>query len=302
MIDVMVTTSRPLPVPRLVPEATLALAAVYVIWGSTYYVVGLALQVFPPMLLAGTRLTLAGGALYAILRWWSGAPAPTARQWRASAQLGVWLLVLGHGAVVFAQQWVPSSTAALASASIPLWAVAWAWLGGNRPTRSEGAALSLGLAGMAVLHGGEAARGSPLGMVLLLAAAASWAYGSVRRGRLGALEVPAGLMAPATQMLVAGPVLLLLGLARGEWLRAAPSAPGIAALAYLVVFGSIVAFSAYNYLLSHVRPALATSNSWVNPIFAVALGAGVGGEPMGLGTVVGGGLVLGSVWLLLRRR
>jgi drug/metabolite transporter (DMT)-like permease len=149
-----------------------------------------------------------------------------------------------------------------------------------------------------VLNAGSIAHASLPGMLLLLVAAASWALGSVRRTRV---PVPRGLAAPAAQMLVAGPVLLVLALLRGERLHAAPDAASIAALGYLVVFGSVVAFSAYNYLLERVRPTLASSNAWVNPIFAVALGAGVGGEIIGPAVWFAGGLVLGAVVLLSYR-
>ena len=287
------------PAPLLPPAGVMvALAAVYVIWGSTYFVVHLALRVFPPLLLAGTRVTIAGVLLYAIARRGAGMPAPTRAEWRGAAELGILLLVVGHGAVVFAQQWVPSSLAALSSASIPLWAAAFAAFAGSRPTSRESLALALGFAGVAVLNAGSIAHASLPGMLLLLLAAASWALGSVRRTRV---PTPRGLAAPAAQMLVAGPVLLVLALLRGERLHAAPDAASIAALTYLVVFGSVVAFSAYNYLLERVRPTLASSNAWVNPIFAVALGAGVGGEMVGPSVWIAGGLVLGAVVLLSLR-
>lgn len=291
------TTSS--PAALLPPVGVLvALAAVYVIWGSTYFVVHLALRTFPPLLLAGVRLTLAGALLYVLARRVAGVPAPTRAEWRGAAQLGVLLLVVGHGAVVFAQQWVPSSLAALSSASIPLWAAAFAALAGSRPTRREAVALALGFAGVAVLNFGSIAHASLPGMLLLIVAAASWALGSVRRTRV---PTPRGLLAPAAQMLVAGPTLLVLALLRGESLRGVPDAASLASLAYLVVFGSVVAFSAYNYLLERVRPTLASSNAWVNPIFAVALGAGVGGEVVGPSVWMAGVLVLGAVVLLSLR-
>ena len=275
-----------------------ALAAVYVIWGSTYFVIHLALRVFPPLLLAGVRLTIAGAVLYVVARRVTGAPAPTRAEWRGAAQLGLLLLVLGHGAVVFAQQWVPSSLAALSSASIPLWAAAFAAFAGSRPTRREALALTLGFAGVAVLNAGSIAHASLPGMLLLLLAAASWALGSVRRTRVPS---PRGLVAPAAQMLVAGPVLLVLALLRGERLHAVPDVASLASLTYLVVFGSVVAFSAYNFLLERVRPTLASSNAWVNPILAVALGAGLGGEALGPSVWIASVLVLGAVVLLSLR-
>jgi drug/metabolite transporter (DMT)-like permease len=290
------TAATSASIATLLPLGVLiALAAVYVIWGSTYFVVHLALRSFPPLVLAGTRLTLAGLLLYALARRVAGVPAPTRAEWRGAAQLGVLLLVVGHGAVVFAQQWVPSSLAALSSASIPLWAAAFAALVGSRPTRREGVALALGFAGVAVLNAGSIAHASLPGMLLLLVAAASWALGSVRRTRV---PTPRGLAAPAAQMLVAGPTLLLLALVRGERLHGMPSAGALAALTYLIVFGSVIAFSAYNYLLERVRPTLASSNAWVNPIFAVALGAGLGGEAIGPAVWLAGALVLGAVVLL----
>jgi drug/metabolite transporter (DMT)-like permease len=298
----MLSRSRSLPVPAvsLLPPAGVlaALAAVYCIWGSTYFVVHLALRAFPPLLLAGLRLTIAGALLYTLARRVFAVPAPTRAEWRGAAQLGVLLLVLGHGAVVFAQQWVPSSLAALSSASIPLWAAGFAALAGSRPTPRESFALALGFAGVAVLNAGSIAHASLAGMAFLMVAAASWALGSVRRTRVPA---PRGLAAPAAQMLVAGPILLVLALVRGESLHGVPDAAALASLGYLIVFGSVVAFSAYNYLLERVRPTLASSNAWINPIFALALGAGVGGEALGPSVWIASVLVLSAVVLLSLR-
>ena len=272
----------------------LALLAIYLIWGSTYLAIRVALEGFPPLLMAGVRFTLAGIALYTVLRA-RGAATPTRRQWAASALIGGLLLIGGNGGVVIAEQWVASGLAALGIATVPLWTALFAGLWGSWPRRSDWLALGLGFVGVVLLNLEGDLRASPVGAVALLAAAMSWAFGSVLSPRL---SLPSGLMASAAQMLCAGGLFLVLSVGLGERLAALPGPRPVLALLYLVVFGALVAFSAYTYLLPRVRPAVAASYAYVNPIVAVALGVGIAGERVTGFALVAMCIILASVALL----
>ncbi len=252
----------------------LALLAVYVIWGSTYLAIHYALKGFPPFLGAGIRFLSAGTILYSFLRV-RGAPNPTRRQWGGAAIVGILLLVGGNGGVVFAEQSVASGVAAMTIATTPLWAVLFARIWGRWPTGKEWIGLLVGFAGIVVLNLGGGLSATPLGAGILVLAALFWGLGSSWSQHL---PLPAGAMTSAAEMLVAGAVLLILGLILNERFSGAPSAVSIWALGYLVVFGSLVAFSAFGYLLKRVRPALATSYAYVNPMVALLLGAAFAGE------------------------
>ncbi|HWU71418.1 MAG TPA: drug/metabolite exporter YedA [Pseudoxanthomonas sp.] len=260
-----------------VPAATstrwgvpLALAAVYVIWGSTYLAIRFALEGgFPPFLLGGIRFVVAGSILFALLRL-RGVAAPTLPQWRNAAVMGVLLLVLGNGLVNFAEKSVSSGIAAVAVASAPMLFGIFASLRGERPSVLEWLGIAIGFLGVLWLNAGAAHDASMVGLIALVIAAISWSFGSVwSRGR----DLASPFMTAAAQMLCGGVAMGIVGLVSGERLHALPSASGLAAFAYLVVFGSLLGFSAYVWLLHHVRPALAGSYAYVNPAIAVVLGA-----------------------------
>ena len=252
---------------------SLALLAVYLVWGSTYLAMRFALKGFPPFLLGGIRFLIAGAILYATMRL-KGLPNPTGREWGGAAVIGILLLGGGNGGVVFAEQWVSSGMAALVIGTTPLWVALLSGFFGNWPRRSEWVGLVVGLLGLACLSADGGLRASPVGAVALIVAAMSWAFGSVLSGRLA---LPGGLMAPAAQMLCGGAVMLVLGLAGKEHLPQQPGTGALGAMAYLIA-GAIVGYSAYTYLLRTVRPALATSYAYVNPVVAVLLGALLAGE------------------------
>lgn len=255
-----------------------AFLALYLIWGSTYFVIKLGVQAWPPMLLAGLRFVIAGTLMFGWLRW-RGVPMPTAKEWRACAIVGFLLLSCGNGGVTIAEHLgVASAVAALAIATVPLFALLFGLIWGQRTTGLEWGGIVLGLVGIGLLNLGHNLQASPLGAVLVLLAAASWAFGSMWSRHL---SLPSGAMASAAQMLIGGAVLLASSLASGERLEQAPDAAGWFALAYLTLLGSIVAFSAYLYLLKHVRPAAATSYAYVNPVVAVLLGVTFAGERIG---------------------
>ncbi len=266
-----------------------ALGALYLIWGSTYLAIRLALEGFPPLLMAGSRFVLAGGLLYAVARRRGTAP-PGPGGWRSGALVGS-LLCGANGLVTFSEQWVSSSVAAVVVASVPLWAVLAALLWRERPTRAEVAGLAVGLAGVVLLQAGGDLRAHPIGAALLLLSTWCWALGSMWSRRL---PLPGGLMAPATEMLAGGSLLLAVALLRGERLASLPGPRPFAAWAFLTLFGSLVAFTAYNFLLRRLRPALATSYAYVNPAVAVCLGV-VAGEAVGPREVAALGLILGGV-------
>jgi drug/metabolite transporter (DMT)-like permease len=272
----------------------LALLAVYLIWGSTYLGLRVALEGFPPFLMAGVRFIVAGGALYLWLRA-RGAPAPNRSQWAGGALLGAFLLVGGNGGVTFAEQWVTSGLAALVVATMPLWAALFAGLLGRWPGRLEWAGLALGFVGIVLLNLESDMRANPLGALILVLAAASWAFGTVWSRRL---TLPMGLMASAVEMLTAGALLLLAGLLAGERITTLPNARPVLALIYLIV-AALIAFSAYNYLLRRVRPAIATSHAYVNPVVAVALGIWLAGEHISASGLLAMLLILAGVALVL---
>ena len=266
-----------------------ALLAVYVIWGSTDFAMRIALEGIPPFLMGGIRFVLAGVALYAWMRA-RGAPSPTWREWRASAPIGFLLLTVGNGSVALAEaQAVSSSLAALVVATMPLWVVVFASLVGERPARSEVAGLFLGMVGVALLQAGGDLRGHGFGALFLLVAPVSWALGSVWSRRL---SLPAGAMSTAVQMILGGMFMLLLSVGVGEHLNGVPSARSILALLYLMIFGSIVAFTAYGFLLRNASPSVATSYAYVNPVVALGIGVALGGEHIARLTGLGAGVIL----------
>ena len=267
----------------------LALAAVYLIWGSTYLGIRFALEGgFPPFLLGGVRFIIAGGLMYAFLRW-RGVPAPTRAQWGNAAMMGVFLLVLGNGMVNLAEKTVSSGMTAVAVASAPLWMGIFAAMRGQKPSRMEWIGLGIGFLGVLWLNAGSSLTASPVGLVALLVASLAWSFGSIwSRGR----DLPSPFMASAAQMLCGGVAMCIVGAAIGERFHGLPSAHALAAFAYLIVFGSIVGFSAYIWLLHHVRPALAGSYAYVNPAIAVALGAWLAHERFGAHELVAMGVIL----------
>jgi drug/metabolite transporter (DMT)-like permease len=252
----------------------LALLAIYLIWGSTYLGISVAVKSIPPFLMAGMRFTIAGGLMFFFLRR-RGHAAPTRAQWGGALLVGGLLVVGCNGLVSYAEQWVPSGLAALMAATTPLWAALFAGLWGQWPARVEWVGLAVGFAGVALLNLEGGLRANPLGALALVIAALSWALGSVWSRRL---TMPNGIMSSAAQMLTAGVVLTSIGLLTGERLQAVPSVESLAAMLYLIVFGSLIAYTAYGFLLRNVRPSLATSYAYVNPAVAVVLGIGLAGE------------------------
>ncbi|NBB12416.1 drug/metabolite exporter YedA [Pseudomonas sp. SLFW] len=255
-----------------------AFFALYVIWGSTYLAIRIGIETWPPLMMAGVRFTIAGSILFAFMRW-RGAPMPTWKQWKAAGMIGFLLLACGNGAVTLAEHaGVASGVAALAVAVVPLFTLLFGLIWGHRNTRLEWAGIVLGLIGIALLNLGSNLQASPMGAALVIFAAATWSFGSVWSRYL---PLPAGPMASACEMLVAGAMMLIGSYVSGERMTQSPGLSGWLVMAYLVVFGSIVAFSSYMYLLKNVRPAAATSYAYVNPAVAVMLGVLFADEHIG---------------------
>ncbi len=271
-----------------------ALFSLYIIWGSTYLGIRYALEGFPPFLLGGIRFVIAGSVLYAVLRL-RGAATPKREQWIGASMVGLLLIVGGNGGVTFAQQSVASGLAALGVASTPLWIALFAGLWGKWPARREWIGLLLGFGGVVLLNLEGDLRANPLGAAALLLATLAWSFGSIWSRHV---SLPDGLMASAAQMLVGGMVMLLISLGAGERIVAMPSGRALGALLYLITFGSLIAYSAYGYVFARLRPALASSYAYVNPVVAVGLGVGLAGEQIGVRGVVAMLVILASVGLL----
>jgi drug/metabolite transporter (DMT)-like permease len=272
-----------------------SMIALYLLWGATYLGIRVALQGFPPFLLAGIRFLIAGIVMFVFLRV-RGVPMPTRKEWLGAAIVGALLLVGGNGGVTFAEQWVPSGLTAVATGAVPLWAALFAGFFGRWPSRFEWCGLVLGFAGLLLLNLGHGlAATNPLGTIVLLISPIAWALGSILSQHV---TLPKGFMATAAQLLCGGIMLLLIGLGGGERITQIPTPPTIWAMLFLIVGGSLVAYTAYGYLLSHVRASLATSYAYVNPIVAVALGVWLANEKVTLIGAIAMMIILSGVVLV----
>jgi drug/metabolite transporter (DMT)-like permease len=271
----------------------ISLVAVYLIWGSTYLVLRHVVAVVPALLSSASRYFVAGLVLLAVLRA-RGAPAPTARQWLLSIPTGGLMFLVGNGFVAIAEQEVSSGLAAVACAAMPLFACAISLPFGERPTRFEWLGVVLGFLGVILLAMGDLRAARAPGALLLLAPL-GWALGSVLSRRL----LPGGITLAATQMIGGAAVTFVAAALRGETVPTSLPAGAALALAYLIVFGSMLAFTAYTYLLRHTTTALATSYAYVNPVIAVVLAAIVDRERPRAEMLGAGALVVLGVAILL---
>jgi drug/metabolite transporter (DMT)-like permease len=273
-----------------------ALAAVYVVWGSTYLVMRIAVETLPPMMMGAIRFTIAGSLLFGfgLLR---GATMPTARQWLMALPVGALLFVGGNGLVAIAETEVSSGLAAVVCATMPLWMAVFAAVSGERPTRNEWLGVALGMAGVVILVSGAEMSAAPVAAAILCGSPLAWALGSHIARRV---EMAPGVMAAASQQLMGGAALAVVGLARGESVPTRWTFDAIWSVAYLVVLGSFVAFTAYSWLLKNTRPAVATSYAFVNPGLAVLLGVALGAENVGGATLIATPLIVAAVVLVVR--
>ncbi|HCN8306669.1 TPA: drug/metabolite exporter YedA [Escherichia coli] len=254
-----------------------ALFALYIIWGSTYFVIRIGVESWPPLMMAGVRFLAAGILLLAFLLL-RGHKLPPLRPLLNAALIGLLLLAVGNGMVTVAEhQNVPSGIAAVVVATVPLFTLCFSRLFGIKTRKLEWVGIAIGLAGIIMLNSGGNLSGNPWGAILILIGSISWAFGSVYGSRI---TLPVGMMAGAIEMLAAGVVLMIASMIAGEKLTALPSLSGFLAVGYLALFGSIIAINAYMYLIRNVSPALVTSYAYVNPVVAVLLGTGLGGETL----------------------
>ena len=273
------------------------LAIVYVVWGSTYLAIHYVVDGIPPLISSAMRNFCAGPLLLAFLKW-RGAAWPTPRQWRNGALIGFMMMGLGNGFVCLGETRVPSGLASLVVAGVPLFAMLFAWgLFGARPRMLEWLGVGLGLVGMALLNLDLHAVANPGAIAILFIAAASWAAATVLQPRL---DLPKGPMSAAVQMLGGAASLVVMSTLRGErFVASTVPLSSWLALAYLVVFGSLVAYTAFVYVIGHSRPALATSYAYVNPVVAVGLGALFAGEAISGPIVAGMAVILAGVGLVM---
>lgn len=283
----------------------LAFAAVYVIWGSTYLGMAVGIESFPPLLLPAFRHLFAGLVLYPVLRWKTGI-RPTPGQWRTAITTGILLLLVGNGGVCMAERTVPSGVAALLVAMVSFWMVLMDWLrpGGHRPTPRVVASLVMGFGGLVVLvgpaHLGGSERVDPIGAGILVVGSFCWAWGSIYSKHNDLPSSP--MLGVAMQSLAGGAALWIVGLVAGEGRQlhlAAVSARSWIALAYLIVFGSGVGFTAYVYILKKSTAARVGTYAFVNPVVALFLGWLLAGEAITLRTALAAAVILTAVLLVI---
>jgi drug/metabolite transporter (DMT)-like permease len=302
---------RPKRAASRVPSRTqviLGFAAIYLIWGSTYLGIRYAVETIPPLLMMGVRHLSAGSLVYAWARR-RGTPAPSLRQWGYALIAGALLFLGGHGSLAWAEQKVPSGLAALLCATLPLWTVLLGRLRGSEHHLGGRAwlGLALGFVGVVVLIGPGALRQD--GTLDLLAAGAvllsafMWSVGTIYSH--GVSMPKSTILSAAMQMMTGGAWLLLSGVSVGETAQfhmASLTAKSILALAYLTVFGSIVAFTAFTWLLTVCSPSRVSTYAYVNPVVAVFIGWAVAGEAIGAHTLAATVIILASVALVTTRR
>lgn len=288
-------------------KIVLAFAVIYIIWGSTYLGIKIAVQTIPPFWMAGARFLLAGSILYTFVRL-RGTPPPLRKHWPTAAAVGAFLLVCGNGSLVWAEQRVPSGLAAIILAMIPLWMVLLDSVrkGGSKLTGRITGGLVIGLAGVGILVGPAKLWGSSrvdiLGTAVLMFSAFCWAVGSLRSR--GAKLPPSPFLAAAMEMLAGGAILIVLGLLfeSGQLHWHAISWQSTAGLFYLAAFGSLLSFTAYIWLLGVASTSRVATYGYVNPIVAVVLGWAFGGEPISARALLATAVIITAVALILSQR
>lgn len=273
----------------------MCLFCTYFIWGSTYLAIRFGIESFPPFLMAGMRFTVAGVILYIVMRY-LGAPNPSRQQWLGAGAVGVLLPAMGNGTVCYVQQTVSSSVAALAIATAPIWMAIFSSLWGHKITKQEWLGIIIGFAGIVLLNLGGSLHGDISSALLLIFAAASWSFGSVWSKHL---SMPQGLMGAACQMLVGGVALMIASSYAGELWPQTISVKSWAALTFQVVLGSLVAYSAYQWLLKNVRTLVASSNTFVNPVVAFVVGIAFANEHIAHNEYIALAVILAGVILIL---
>ena len=285
-----------------------AFASIYIIWGSTYLAIMYAVETLPPFVMAGARFLISGGLLYLWARY-RGAPKPTKLYWRNAIIAGGFLLLGGNGAVVWAEQYVPSGLTALLVSILPFWLVIieWARPPRQRPKAAVLFGLVLGFIGIIVLVGAGNVGGHgdvrPLGALVLILGSLSWAIGSFWSRDAQLPE--SGLLTTGMEMLGGGVLLIIVGLLSGELSRFDihhVSRASVIGLVYLITFGSLLGFTSYIWLLDKVSPAQLGTYAYVNPIVAVLLGWAIAGERLSMRTGIAAAIVICAVALITTAR
>lgn len=281
-----------------------AYASTWIIWGSTYLAIAWGVKTVPPFLLVALRSLAAGIILLAWARL-RRHPAPTRAQWRAAAATGAMFFLVGHGGLFWAEQRVASGIAALMIATEHFWIVliTWALPGGKAPSRRAMLGVAIGLAGVGVLTLGGGGEGGldAIGIVVLLIAAGAWGAGSIYFQ--GERRPASGAYAAGMPLLTGGVLLMLASAAFGETarVRAEDFTPlAVGSLLYLIVFGSVIAFSAFTWLVNTEGPSRAASYVYINPFVAVLLGWGVAGEALTPRMLAAGAAIVLAVVLIVR--
>lgn len=296
------STSEPLE--RTTPlRLLLGFLVIYVVWGSTYLAIRIGLDTLPPFFMGGVRFLIAGSAMYAFSRL-RGAPKPTRAEWKSSAVIGFLLLFVGNGSVSWAEQRVTSGMTSLLVGTVPLWLVLCEWVQGKPPRIAQIVGVVIGLVGVGLLvlpASGDvnATAVDPMGALVLTVSALSWTVGSLY-ARTANTAKPATL-AIGMQMLIGGALLLLLSTASGELPRVAAttiSRNSMLALLYLIVFGSLIGFSTYMWLLRVASPTAVGTYAYVNPVVAVLLGVLLAGETLPPQAILAMFVIVGGVALV----
>lgn len=285
-----------------------AFAAVYIVWGSTYLAIKYAIETFPPFLMAGVRFVVAGSVLLFWARFSKDYERPKAVHWKTSFIVGTLLLLGGNGGVVYAEHHISSSLAALLVATEPFWIVllSWLWLKKARPNLKVVSGLILGFLGVWLLISGQSSASGAaadsiqwFATLVVITGTMCWAAGSIYGLRA---PVPkSAILTSGMQMFAGGLVLLFVSLITGEWWKFSfreVSSNSWFGLAYLIIFGSIVGFTAYSWLLKNAQPAMVATYAYVNPIIAVFLGWLIAGETFTAQMLIGAGIIVGSVVLI----
>lgn len=292
-----------IPVERL--RLYLAFFLIYFIWGSTYLAIRYAIETIPPFLMAGTRFTCAGLLMYVVLRA-TGAANPSLRQWLQLGVVGTFLFVGGNGFVVWAEQYINSGLAALLVATLPVWLILldWLWARGPRPGGMAMAGIALGIVGTLILVDPVQLVGSTIhlpGAAMVVLASMLWAIGSIYSKKFR--QPPSIFMSAACQMIGGGLMLLLTSVVLGELEGFDPaqvSAVSLGGMLYLMMFGSMIAISAYVWLLQNASASSVSTYAFVNPAVAILLGWLIADEEINAHILAGAGVILAGVFLVIR--
>ncbi len=295
-----VTPTKPTPIALIAA----AMGVIYLVWGSTFFAIRLAIDSVPPFIMAGTRFTLAGILLYAFVQLRNKAAKPTFAQWRSATLVGCLMLLGGNGMISWAELYVPTGLAALMVGMVPIWMAILDWLlyRGSRPTPLMITGLGVGLLGLYALVGAPKLGGDtvdPIAATVIVLACASWALGSLQSRRANLPKSP--LLATAMQMFSAGLALILLGTFCGEWSGfdiGSVTLTSILSILYLTLFGSILAFSCYVWLLRVTTAARVSTYAYVNPLIAIMLGAIFLSEPITTRVILAGIAIIVAVVII----